>query len=307
MRALSNICQQHPDRPPCALLPLGPFKSHHEESPDEQKHGLHADTAMITLRADPDAESKSRIRDNQRRSRARRREYLESLQERVRDFERRGTTATIEVQRAARRVAAENTSLRALLSRLGVTGEELERFLASFGDDEDDSPRGDGSGGESPAVRLVRRLDAAEAGPSRLPVRLQATDPGLREMSFDQGAELSATDDGESPAYSDSQASGTLPYASTISSTTPGPAGSGSTSPMAMAPPPPQAASWTPMQMSCNAAARIICHTQGSDDLADAKAALGCVCDSECMVRVTDLFNVLEGMGASSAGAPRAV
>ena len=58
----------------------------------------------------PDA--KVRIRDNQRRSRLRRQEYIQGLEAKVQDYESRGVTATIEVQNAARGVLRENDHLR---------------------------------------------------------------------------------------------------------------------------------------------------------------------------------------------------
>ncbi|KAG7434737.1 hypothetical protein Forpi1262_v003883 [Fusarium oxysporum f. sp. raphani] len=56
-----------------------------------------------------------RIRDNQRRSRARHKEYVEGLQKKLQDYERRGVEATLEMQQAARSVAVENSRLKILL------------------------------------------------------------------------------------------------------------------------------------------------------------------------------------------------
>ncbi|EXV04958.1 hypothetical protein E5D57_011732 [Metarhizium anisopliae] len=71
----------------------------------------------------------ARIRDNQRRSRARRREYLQELEQRLRVCELQGIEASAEVQMAARRVADENTQLRELLNRYGVTNEYITHYL----------------------------------------------------------------------------------------------------------------------------------------------------------------------------------
>lgn len=75
------------------------------------------------------AVSATRIRDNQRRSRAKRKEFLDSLQQRVQEYERRGMTATIEVQQAAKVVARENAALRRLLARHGVSRDEIDREI----------------------------------------------------------------------------------------------------------------------------------------------------------------------------------
>jgi hypothetical protein len=70
-----------------------------------------------------------RIRDNQRRSRARRKEYIEDLEQRIRRFERQGVEATTEVQAAARKVAKENALLRSLLVAHGVSHYAIDDYL----------------------------------------------------------------------------------------------------------------------------------------------------------------------------------
>ncbi|KAH6611992.1 hypothetical protein C7974DRAFT_89028 [Boeremia exigua] len=72
-----------------------------------------------------------RIRDNQRRSRARRKDLIKDLQTRVQEFELKGVAATQDMQRAARKVAQENERLRTLLARHGILKEEIESFLLS--------------------------------------------------------------------------------------------------------------------------------------------------------------------------------
>ncbi|OJD09905.1 hypothetical protein ACJ73_10027, partial [Blastomyces percursus] len=72
-----------------------------------------------------------RIRDNQRRSRARRKEYQQDLERRVQKFEQQGVQATIEVQAAARKVARENTLLRSLLKLKGVATAEIDEYIAN--------------------------------------------------------------------------------------------------------------------------------------------------------------------------------
>ncbi|KAF2028412.1 hypothetical protein EK21DRAFT_113907 [Setomelanomma holmii] len=74
----------------------------------------------------------ARIRENQRRSRNKRRELIEDLQQRVRDYELKGVEATQDMQRAARRVAQENLGLRSMLAQRGVTQEEVQSFLRKF-------------------------------------------------------------------------------------------------------------------------------------------------------------------------------
>jgi hypothetical protein len=83
----------------------------------------------------PKVPASTRIRDNQRRSRAQRKEFVDSLQQRVLDYERRGVAATVEVQRAARAVALENAALHRLLARYGVGREEVEREVRAVNDE----------------------------------------------------------------------------------------------------------------------------------------------------------------------------
>ncbi|KZF20830.1 hypothetical protein L228DRAFT_278924 [Xylona heveae TC161] len=78
--------------------------------------------------------STTRVRDNQRRSRARRKEYIHELEQRLQKFERAGVKATQELQAAARQVAVENALLRSLLEELGVAGKGVENYLKSHRD-----------------------------------------------------------------------------------------------------------------------------------------------------------------------------
>ncbi|CAG8961647.1 hypothetical protein HYFRA_00006184 [Hymenoscyphus fraxineus] len=71
----------------------------------------------------------ARIRDNQRRSRARRKEYLQELEIKLRQCENIGVEASTELQTAARRVARENKRLRELLAQKGVDDDSIEEYL----------------------------------------------------------------------------------------------------------------------------------------------------------------------------------
>lgn len=71
----------------------------------------------------------TRIRDNQRRSRARRKEYLQELEVKYRSCEQLGVQASAEIQQAAKRVLDENRRLRALLHQKGVSDAEIDSFV----------------------------------------------------------------------------------------------------------------------------------------------------------------------------------
>jgi hypothetical protein len=102
----------------------------------------------------------ARIRDNQRRSRARRKEYLQELEARLRQCELQGIEASAEIQLAARRVADENKKLRMLLNQNGVGDDNIEAYLQSTASP--DTVMGQGFGGlggmGSGAVQVLEHL-----------------------------------------------------------------------------------------------------------------------------------------------------
>ncbi|KAF2754619.1 hypothetical protein EJ05DRAFT_479587 [Pseudovirgaria hyperparasitica] len=77
----------------------------------------------------------ARIRDNQRRSRARRKEYLQELEQKYRACQQLGIEASAEVQAAARKVLDENKRLRALLREKGVSEAEVNSCLNASSED----------------------------------------------------------------------------------------------------------------------------------------------------------------------------
>ncbi|KAF3087269.1 hypothetical protein TWF569_008956 [Orbilia oligospora] len=79
-----------------------------------------------------DKPAKARIRDNQRRSRANKKEYVASLEQKIAEYNAQGVQATIEMQTAARAVALENERLRKLLGEVGVSSERINSYLQSF-------------------------------------------------------------------------------------------------------------------------------------------------------------------------------
>ncbi|KAL7803518.1 hypothetical protein V8C44DRAFT_274452 [Trichoderma aethiopicum] len=76
-------------------------------------------------------EVKDQNRESQRRSRARRLELINDLKNQVQEYQRRGASASVEMQRLAQAVTHENQRLRSLLSERGVSQEEIQRYLAS--------------------------------------------------------------------------------------------------------------------------------------------------------------------------------
>jgi hypothetical protein len=70
-----------------------------------------------------------RVRDNQRRSRARRKQYIHELEESLMQLQKQGIRATEEVQLAGRRAAEENKGLRSLLKLHGLTDADINGYL----------------------------------------------------------------------------------------------------------------------------------------------------------------------------------
>ncbi|EFX02784.1 hypothetical protein CMQ_2713 [Grosmannia clavigera kw1407] len=108
-------------------------------SPHDQREGSalqpHRLAGLVPASSDvgerEDEANLARIRDNQRRSRARRKEYQQELEQRVRTYEEQGIEASTEVQQAARHVSEENRRLRTLLHHHGVPNSEIEAYLLS--------------------------------------------------------------------------------------------------------------------------------------------------------------------------------
>ncbi|KAI1081791.1 hypothetical protein F5B20DRAFT_57640 [Whalleya microplaca] len=204
-------------------------------------------------------------RQNQQRSRARRRERIEALERRLRDYERRDAQASAEMQRAARAVAWRNERLMLLLARHGVGRREVEEFLRAEADggpgqclegastrpELEDEPRvalmAPGVG--IPAIpSSPRRGDRDATGqcgsPSHPPIRGEYEDVPV----CDDGAGVSGTRD------------------------------------------PTERAHLTP----CDAAADIIANLQGHGDAAQARTVLGCGSVRDCHVKNTRLFQLMD-------------
>lgn len=75
----------------------------------------------------------ARIRDNQRRSRARRKDYLKELETRYRTCEQVGVSASTEIQAAAKGVVEENRRLRSLLKAYGISDAEIDSASGNQG------------------------------------------------------------------------------------------------------------------------------------------------------------------------------
>ena len=74
--------------------------------------------SQASPKTQPVCTNAARIRNNQRRSRARRKEYIQELEDKIRMYEQQGVQVAKEIQEAARAVVEENKMLKAELESL---------------------------------------------------------------------------------------------------------------------------------------------------------------------------------------------
>jgi hypothetical protein len=230
-----------------------------------------------------------RARDNQRTSRARRKELLNDLQRRVDEYERRGVQATLEMQQAARRVARENARLRALLLSKGVTEPEVEMWLSQDLEAVD---------GRLSLARLATAAGGAQSlqSTSRVPVTamLNEQSPATPASTYPSGPLSTYSSTSRDGSSRTSQTS--VPLDETNSSTSSGSQhGSRETGPSLAE----RVASCCTSgnETSCEVAAAILANMQGHGDTSRARVALGCEGPSDCTVKNTRVLELLDEAG----------
>ncbi|RSL39606.1 hypothetical protein CEP53_013933 [Fusarium sp. AF-6] len=230
-------------------------------------------------------ESLALNRENQRRSRARQRELLEDLQRRVREYESRDGQATLEMQRVARAVAGENAALRSLLAAKGVAADEVEAHLEAV--------RAGVSSTASVCTPTVNSPCAAS------PVNIA---PRPEACSQPSGCGSSAVINPDCVPCSQRQLkarSSATPTPATLSQQ---PCKQETDTPTISCCSQPQLESRDssrpkPMdKIHCMEAATILAQIRGNSDISQARAALGCSSNDNCMVRNTDLLGLMDEM-----------
>lgn len=196
----------------------------------------------------------TRIRDNQRRSRAQRKEYLDSLQRRIHEYERRGVEATVEVQQAAKAVARENAGLRRLLARYGVSEEEIGREIQAVALESVnfEAPR--------PCVQQEQAQRKIISASSKEPCNKTATGPETHSAHTTPLRPVAATATTKPPPN----------------------------------PPLVVSEKSCPAETSCIDAATIIAQMRGDGDAEYARSMLGCEGTTDCRVKNTMLFQVFD-------------
>ncbi|KAI1152350.1 hypothetical protein F4825DRAFT_311129 [Nemania diffusa] len=249
-------------------------------------------------------------RENQQRSRARRREYVAGLEARVREFESREVRASLEMQRAAREVAWVNERLVELLVARGVTRGEVDEFLRRRREQEEEGEHGTvagrstrgadvGSGSRRGCLNGVSRaVSVGDAGTER-------SEGGERE-----GVENRGENTNEQKRVCGSGTNGRIAHVDAdmgvgmgIGVDTLGLAVNGeeinvcdgvSETPRRLAN---AAEGARALVTSCDDAASIIAGFQGHGDVSHARKALGCGDATNCHVKNTRLFQLMDETG----------
>ena len=141
----------------------------------------------------------SRVRENQRRSRARRKEYLEELEAKLRSYEALGVQASLDIQASARTVLAENARLRDENARLKDENDKLHQNRTKSAEREMEGVSGVTIGKKSKRevtkrVQTTRKTMEAVAGRSNRRLGIEVVESDL---------DMAQRRDGETTAYTE--------------------------------------------------------------------------------------------------------
>ncbi|KAK3321289.1 hypothetical protein B0T19DRAFT_263179 [Cercophora scortea] len=262
-------------------------------------------------------------RENQRRSRARHRDFVDDLQRRLLQYESRGVQATLEMQRVARAVAAENQKLRALLATRFSPAEIDAACLASssspgtpgFGDHARDwesasiSTRQSSRSASQPQALLPRPalppIPDLQHSPSSSAQAHSPLSPPVLAGSHSPRLDVHRQNINVDSPQPDSEAHTTCAYSNETGTE----ANNINASHMHL--PPIDPACYCPPElqthrqqqlpescavMPCQEAATILSQLRGHPDSTLAREALGCPGMSECLVKNTDVFRLMDEM-----------
>ncbi|KAK2591263.1 hypothetical protein QQS21_011044 [Conoideocrella luteorostrata] len=237
--------------------------------------------------------SKTRNRENQQRSRARQREFIGGLKNRLEEYERRGVAASLEMQMAARAANAENRRLRALLRSLGASSNDISAFLASF----DHCGHGEPSAGTESCngvgpIRIPNTSNPEISGttttsmplsPASSSVQTQDDEPTVTTIkTLPESTEVTNTELDECRQARTVTSSvilsemsdcfcpreQLLPHASTIDTS----------------------------ETSCDVAAAILVELHNETDAGEVRIALGCTGTSDCSAKNTRIFQLMDNI-----------
>lgn len=192
---------------------------------------------------------------------------MRDLQRRLDEQERLGAQATFEMQQAARQVAHENKRLRALLSQKGVSDAEVDEFLG----------RGDPSLIDNQQVqnRLVPNAEQPKTPARSCNLELLCENPPRRTEENSRLREpIGPPDEDDTPTVLND-----WPCSSETSS-----------SHLAD----PDVCYNSGMETSCDVAAAILANMHGHADTSRIRVVLGCTGPSDCIVKNTRVFDLLD-------------
>ncbi|KAJ6082029.1 hypothetical protein N7499_006903 [Penicillium canescens] len=233
------------------------------------------------------ATSSARIRDNQRRSRTRRKEYVHDLEQRLRSFENLGVKATQEVQAAGKKVATENVLLRSLLMLHGVTETQIKAYLEWQGQPPSSIPP---QSYQMLSSILENNLERAPI-PPLVAYHRSATSPHKDLNSSPHelmtiGSKISIPESNVNGNVDSLDSQGSC--AERASTLTPATTESETESPQS------DSRQNTGQFTSCEAAADIIGSMQAHSDHRDVRSELGCNSEPHCMVKNMSIFELLD-------------
>jgi hypothetical protein len=237
-------------------------------------------------------ETAKKVRDNQRRSRERRKDLLQELQARVYAYEQQGIEVSQEIQRAARQVnerarqmEAENQALRSLLQTVGVSEATVNDYLHQA------KPPG-AVIEQVPHGGLFHKVTAN--GRPRLPsvttmLNQERLLPAVLDpaLSLSNGQSVKSYSDYWSPPEQAVIARNGRCSAPTRELPAPEP-------PIASGPADIDACCDPGTETSCEEAAAILANMQGHGDTSRAREALGCTGQSPCVVKNIRIFDLLD-------------
>lgn len=147
---------------------------------------------------------RNRVRENQRRSRGRRREYILEIERRLRQYHEEGVVASEKVQKEARLVVEENFGLRRLLQNVGIPEPLLGQYVMTgdldcLGDDEPSDGVRDGAEEQRTAAESLMQMLSLPM-PVRLDTNALTLEPGhggdVGERAADAAALPSSSEEG---------------------------------------------------------------------------------------------------------------
>ncbi|KAI0174602.1 hypothetical protein BJ166DRAFT_151977 [Pestalotiopsis sp. NC0098] len=215
--------------------------------------------------------SKDESRQAQQRSRARHRDYVAGLEMRIAEYERRGVHATLEMQRAAREVAATNERLLALLALRGVSQQEVEAFLGEQNSHVPDPVPDEDADAAGAAPRIHGAAATMEDSGSGPTCHRSSQDTRRGEDSGSRPADLLHRRHAQNVCMPLSQQDSPLGQVEERT-----------------------ASALSKEVTSCETAATMIVNLRGTaEGLSEARQALGCSGNMPCSVKNTHLFQLM--------------